>query len=172
MIHESAWYLTLLAIALIALTIGRISATADTPSTAGTASSAYRWRGPLFWALLVLGVVVSVATLIEWPHRAYAAVGPAVKTIKAAGYQWRWKLSEDTVPVGQPVEFHVTAEDVNHGFGIYRDSKLLAQIQAMPGFTNKLRFTFPAPGEYQILCLEYCGVAHHGMMATVRAIQN
>jgi cytochrome c oxidase subunit 2 len=43
--------------------------------------------------------------------------------------------------------------------------QMLAQIQAMPGFTNKVRHRFTEPGKYKILCMEYCGLAHHGMVA-------
>jgi cytochrome c oxidase subunit II len=68
--------------------------------------------------------------------------------------------------VGKAVEFHVTGSDVNHGFGIYDPQlRLVAQTQAMPGYTNVLRHTFTKPGSYKILCLEYCGLAHHTMMA-------
>jgi cytochrome c oxidase subunit 2 len=38
----------------------------------------------------------------------------------------------------------------------------------MPGYVNKLQVRFAEPGEYEILCLEYCGLAHHGMRATVK----
>jgi cytochrome c oxidase subunit 2 len=33
----------------------------------------------------------------------------------------------------------------------------------MPGITNRLVYTFPRPGKYRVLCLEYCGLVHHGM---------
>jgi cytochrome c oxidase subunit 2 len=60
---------------------------------------------------------------------------------------------------------------VNHGFALYDDQlHLLAQIQAMPGFTNKVRHRFTAPGKYKILCMEYCGLAHHGMVADFEVV--
>jgi cytochrome c oxidase subunit II len=33
----------------------------------------------------------------------------------------------------------------------------------MPDYTNRLFYTFNVPGHYYVLCLEYCGVAHHAM---------
>ena len=75
-------------------------------------------------------------------------------------------MSQETVLAGQEVEFQVTSADVNHGFAIYKNkTRLLAQTQAMPGYVNKLRYKFTEPGEYEVLCLEYCGLAHHGMSA-------
>ena len=71
-----------------------------------------------------------------------------------------------TIRAGIPVQFEVTSGDVNHGVGIYdADDHLLTQTQAMPGVTNRLVHTFAQPGRYRILCLEYCGLAHHGMIA-------
>ncbi|MGH8399001.1 MAG: hypothetical protein ACRETA_12285, partial [Gammaproteobacteria bacterium] len=77
-----------------------------------------------------------------------------------------------TLPYGEPVEFRVTAADVNHGFAIYDNlGVLLAQTQAMPGYVNRLYFRFPKPGTYHILCLEYCGVGHLIMHANIEVIQ-
>jgi cytochrome c oxidase subunit 2 len=60
----------------------------------------------------------------------------------------------------------VTSRDVNHGFGIYDASlKLLTQIQAMPGYVNKVHYTFTRPGKYRVMCMEYCGLIHHDMIA-------
>jgi len=46
----------------------------------------------------------------------------------------------------------------------------VAQTQAMPGYTNVLRHTFKDPGNYKILCLEYCGLVHHGMMSELTVV--
>ncbi len=130
------------------------------------APKAYRIRARLFWLAMLAGTVIAVATLAPWPHDAQASEVNRHIDVKAR--QWSWELSDTEVKVGEVIEFRVTAEDVNHGFGLYdADKKLLAQIQAMPGFTNKVRYRFERPGKYEILCLEYCGVAHHGMTAVI-----
>jgi cytochrome c oxidase subunit 2 len=78
---------------------------------------------------------------------------------------WYWQLHPAQVESGRPVLFNVTSADVNHGLGIYdQDLRLLTQTQAMPGYVNKLAYTFTQPGIYRLMCLEYCGLAHHGMM--------
>ncbi|HCY42855.1 MAG TPA: hypothetical protein DHV48_16155 [Prolixibacteraceae bacterium] len=72
------------------------------------------------------------------------------------------------LPANQLIEFRVTSLDVNHGFAIYDQSNnLIAQTQAMPGYVNRLRWKFKEPGNYNILCLEYCGMAHQVMRATL-----
>ena len=75
-------------------------------------------------------------------------------------------MSESQAKVGENVVFNVTAIDVTHGLGIYDpDMRLITQTQAMPGYTNSLAVTFDAPGTYKLLCMEYCGLAHHGMVS-------
>jgi cytochrome c oxidase subunit 2 len=46
--------------------------------------------------------------------------------------------------------------------------RIVAQTQAMPGYTNVLRYTFTEAGTYRVLCLEYCGAAHHVMAADIK----
>lgn len=80
-------------------------------------------------------------------------------------------VRELELPAGATVEFRVTSLDVNHNFALYGpERRLLAQTQAMPGYVNRLRVHLLTPGQYQVLCLEYCGAAHHLMRSqlTVR----
>lgn len=137
-----------------------------TNSLQEVAAPAYRLRGRLFAASLAAGALIAIVTLTPWPHDARADAVSRSVSVKAR--QWAWELSDDRARVGETVEFVVESVDVNHGFALYDpDKKLVAQIQAMPGFVNKVRHRFDAPGTYQILCLEYCGVAHHGMVADI-----
>lgn len=77
------------------------------------------------------------------------------------------------IPSGELVEFRVTSLDVNHGFGIYSPSgQLLAQVQAMPGYVNRLRLRLQEPGTYRALCLELCGMGHHGMRGSFVVVPN
>lgn len=92
--------------------------------------------------------------------------GGDYQNVTVDSHQWYWIMTPSTVKAGQPVEFQVSSADVNHGFGIYDEKlTLVAQTQAMPGYTNKLIHTFDKPGKYKILCLEYCGLAHHAMIS-------
>lgn len=77
---------------------------------------------------------------------------------------WQWTLSRSSFPAGTTVEFDVTSRDVNHGFGIYGpQGTLVAQVQAMPGITNRLVVHLARPGQYLVRCLEFCGIPHIGM---------
>lgn len=120
-------------------------------------------RTGLIWAMTIAGVIVSVASLREWPH-ALASTGDALE-VNVSGGQWWWDIDTTEVPAGKPVNFNVTTEDVTHGMGIYDSSlTLLTQVQAIPGYTTQITYTFEEPGSYQVLCMEFCGVAHHDMV--------
>lgn len=78
-------------------------------------------------------------------------------------------VEQPVLTTGALVEFRVTSLDVTHGFGIYDPSgRLLAQTQAMPGYVNRLRYRFEQPGTYPVLCMEFCGMAHHAMRGTLK----
>jgi cytochrome c oxidase subunit 2 len=121
------------------------------------------YRSGLFWGLVVLGIVAAVATLRPWPYDVSAA--DDAMTVTATGSQWSWEIVPQEVPVGRTVVFKVTSNDVNHGFGVYDpEGTMVFQTQAMPGYVNQVRYTFTKPGQYRVLCMEYCGLVHHDMI--------
>ncbi len=151
----------LITLALMAATlvvILRAVLATDGPPPSDTAP---KMRIRLLWALVGLGVLLSVASLREWPHK---SAGSDAMVVNITSGQWWWETDTTEIPLGQQVEFRVTSEDVNHGLGIYDpDMRLVVQVQAMPTYTNKVVHTFDQPGTYQNLCMEFCGIAHHDM---------
>jgi len=135
-----------------------------------TAPTVRRLRRILFVVFLVTFGAVFAASLRAYPYFRFRSrsLGSPVATVQVQASQWSWDLSKTAVPMGVPVEFAVTSQDVNHGLAIYApDGRLLTQVQAMPGYTNRLVYRFAAPGTYTLRCLEYCGVFHHIMVATL-----
>lgn len=145
-------------------------------------ASANRLRLLFFVSLGVILLIFLVLTLPELPYPVEASTPE--RTVLATGKQYTWSLNEGTaptlenwdsafsptakVPAGSVVEFRVTTLDVNHGFSLYTpDGHLMAQTQAMPGYINRLRVKFDKPGTYTVLCLEFCGMAHHRMRGLV-----
>ena len=155
-----------LAMALVAVAFGLVvkrSGTRDEDYSSITRQG-YLIRRWWMLALCALGVLVSAWTLIPFPLQA-AMVGEP-RAIDVVGKQFSWDLTSSSAQVGEPVVFRVTAADVNHGFALYGpDNQIVAQTQAMPGYVNELNVTFDQAGVYRVLCLEYCGIAHHGMTA-------
>lgn len=160
---------TLAAMALVAYPFWRVASTASQATEQAAAPGVERGRNLLLAGLTVLGLAVAVVTLRPWPHDAAAA--PGTQIVKAVGYQWYWELDKDEVAAGTPVVFEVASADVNHGFGVYdEDGNILFQTQAMPGYVNKVKHVFDRPGTYRVLCMEYCGAAHHDMPAEFRVV--
>lgn len=134
-----------------------------------------RYRGLWFLTLAIILGVLFFFTLPRSPYLLFVPERPE-KIIVVTAQQFAFTLSDESLdrekpptetsggtalPAGAMVEFRVTSRDVNHGFGIYDPAhSLIAQVQAMPGYVNRLRIRFDKPGTYNVLCLEYCGLAH------------
>lgn len=133
-----------------------------------------------FWLsiFLLAGLVISLRLL---PYSRFQ--DPPQQVVTVVAMQWAWKMangttkatpldfaggSEVTVPVNKNVVFKVTSADVNHSFGIYNKAgDLLAQTQAMPQYENDLNYHFSEAGNYYVICIEYCGMAHAFMMGQI-----
>ena len=68
------------------------------------------------------------------------------------------------IPVGAEVEFVMTSKDVTHGFQV-AGTNINAMV--MPGHIQKISHTFNEPGNYLVVCNEYCGIGHHAMSTTI-----
>ncbi len=119
-------------------------------------------RGKLIWGMLIAGIVITTASLWSWPH-AVSDESEAI-VVNATGAQWSWDIDNEELPLGKPVVFNVHTEDVTHGLGVVDETgRLLFQAQAIPGYVNKVEYVFSKAGEYRVICMEYCGLAHHDM---------
>lgn len=64
------------------------------------------------------------------------------------------------VPANSQVTFYITSPDVIHGFHVEGTN---ANTMVVPGEVSKLTVEPNEPGEYGIVCNEYCGSGHHTM---------
>lgn len=79
-------------------------------------------------------------------------------------YTFGYSPNQMEVPAGSTVHFTVTSSDVVHGFEIPGTS---VNMMIVPGEVSHISYTFDKPGEYLILCNEYCGAAHEMMKTTI-----
>lgn len=68
------------------------------------------------------------------------------------------------IPAGSTVHFTMTSKDVVHGFQV-AGTNINAMV--MPGNITKFTQKFKKPGEYLVLCNEYCGAGHQLMSTTI-----
>ncbi|WP_078592509.1 cytochrome c oxidase subunit II [Evansella clarkii] len=68
------------------------------------------------------------------------------------------------IPAGSTVHFTMTSKDVIHGVQI-AGTNMNAMVT--PGHVQRITQTFSEPGEYLMLCNEYCGTGHQFMATTI-----
>lgn len=90
--------------------------------------------------------------------------GPNEYEAVVIGRAWSFQPSEITVPAGAEITFTSTTVDVLHGFNI-EGTRL--NMMLVPGQITRNTYTFREPGEYLLICHEYCGLAHHTMYGRV-----
>ncbi len=77
---------------------------------------------------------------------------------------WLFTPDEIDVPVGADVRFVATSADVIHGFLI---PGTRVNMMLIPGQISEFDYRFTKPGEYLLICQEYCGRLHHTMSGKV-----
>jgi cytochrome c oxidase subunit 2 len=68
------------------------------------------------------------------------------------------------LPVGQPVKVLLRSKDVLHNFTV---AQFRVKMDLVPGMVSYLWLTPTRTGEFEILCEELCGIAHHAMRGRV-----
>lgn len=124
------------------------------------------WPGATIVALLAYGLHAG-HSLIAVPLDE-----PAFR-VEVTGHQFWWEVrypdapggpvydaNEIHIPVGRPVDVHITTADVIHSFWVPR---LGGKLDGIPGITNVLRIEADAPGVYRGQCAEFCGAQHARM---------
>lgn len=110
----------------------------------------------------------------------YSLDDPKDLTIKITGHQWWWEIeyeaepasnivqtaNEIHIPVGQPVKFRLTADDVIHSFWV---PNLSGKKDLIPGHEIILTFQADHAGEFRGQCAEFCGYQHAHMAFTIVA---
>jgi len=118
------------------------------------------------WLVIVVALLAVLLAATVW-FTPYGHSTPAgAQIVRVDAQQFFWRISPTHVRVDRPVAFVTRSQDVNHGFGIFKGHKFIAQIQVVPNTDSTLHHTFHEPGRYTVLCLEFCGVSHHGMVAS------
>lgn len=170
MIQDIVLIITSVLMAVVAITFAYVAFSASdvNPEYSAIQKKSYSIRHKFFWLLTISGVIIFVLTTSDLP---YAATRGDIPTdaveVNIDGIQWAWVMDKTEANTGDTVVFNVSASDVTHGLGVYDPQmNLIGQVQAMPfGYVNKLKLTLDQPGTYKLLCLEYCGLAHHNMIS-------
>ena len=93
--------------------------------------------------------------------------------IHTVGKQWMWyfqhpegqrAINELHVPVGRPVKLTMISQDVIHDFYV---PAFRIKMDVLPNRYTAIWFEATKTGTFELFCIEYCGVAHAGMIGRV-----
>jgi len=123
----------------------------------------------VFLGINIPGIANSAEPVISLEET--EAIEPGVRELGPGRYEvhmtaqvWRFEPSEVRIPVGSTVTFYLYSKDIIHGFKIPNTT---LSLMIIPGQVGKMTYTFTEPGEYPIICHEYCGAGHHNMSGTL-----
>jgi len=74
---------------------------------------------------------------------------------------------EIKLPAGRPVTFRIASADVLHGLHVPMTN---LGTMVLPGYVSTVTTSFPKPGEYPLLCNEYCGMGHDHMWSKITVV--
>lgn len=96
---------------------------------------------------------------------------PGVRELAPGKYEativaqvWAFTPNPVVVPEDSEVTFYVTSRDIQHGFKVIGTN---INMMVLPGQVSTLKAVFDEPGTYNIICHEYCGIAHHTMYGQI-----
>lgn len=144
-------------------------------------------------SLLVIGLLVGIITIDAFFH----GVNPPskVETVDSASLHLSEEFAEDNlgvsvnqngevivrmvagrysffpkhidVPAETQLTFRWVSMDVLHGVHIPMTNM---STMIVPGYVAEVSTQFPSPGEYPLLCNEYCGLGHNHMWSNISVI--
>ncbi len=140
------------------------------------------------WLIVGTGVifpVVVLTMLLAWGLR---MLPPLVSrapegslTVEVVGEQWWWRVryltpdgttvelaNEIRLPVGAPVQFRLSSDNVIHSFWI---PSLGGKMDMIPGRTTYLAVHPTRTGTFAGACAEYCGTSHAYMRFAVQVVE-
>ena len=133
----------------------------------------------ILWGGVIIPVIIltGLLGLSIYSHVSLAAPDePPALQVEVIGHRWWWEVrypeegivsaNEIHIPVGRPVEIHLTSRDVIHSFWV---PQLAGKLDLNPGETNSMWLQANEPGIYRGICAEFCGLQHANMQFLVVA---
>jgi cytochrome c oxidase subunit II len=128
----------------------------------------------IFHAILTHGQQIAVTEGRQQPSEIFAQerfAQPGVRQTGSNQYEvsvvvqsFAFLPTEIRLPEGAETTFYITSRDVIHGYQV-QDTTINFEI--IPGEVAIFNYTFREPGEYRVICNQYCGTGHHNMLGMV-----
>jgi cytochrome c oxidase subunit 2 len=132
----------------------------------------------VFITIVILFVLLIASFMTGRALYSIAATDNSQLTVEITGHQWWWEVKYDNhtpsqivttaneihIPVGRPVLFKLTSQDVIHSFWI---PNLHGKTDLIPGHVTDTWIRADRTGTYRGQCAEFCGHQHAHMAFTV-----
>ncbi|MDD5034058.1 MAG: cupredoxin domain-containing protein [Methylococcaceae bacterium] len=92
------------------------------------------------------------------------ALADGTLLVKLVAGRYGFYPREIEIPAGRKIKFRIASMDVLHGAHIPMTNM---STMIVPGYVAEVTTVFPKPGEYPMLCNEYCGMGHDHMWSKV-----
>jgi cytochrome c oxidase subunit II len=92
---------------------------------------------------------------------------PPGSDVYLMGMMWQWRPIL-RLEAGAEYILHLSSMDINHGFNLYPFN---INFQVVPGYDYGLRIVPSEPGDFRIVCNEFCGVGHHTMVGRIIVVE-
>ncbi|MCD2448957.1 cupredoxin domain-containing protein [Methylicorpusculum oleiharenae] len=88
-------------------------------------------------------------------------------TVRMVAGRYSFYPKHISVPSETKVTFRWVSTDVLHGVHIPMTNM---STMIVPGYVAQVTTSFPKPGEYPVLCNEYCGLGHDHMWSNISVV--
>ncbi|WP_305908006.1 cytochrome C oxidase subunit II [Methylomarinum sp. Ch1-1] len=89
-------------------------------------------------------------------------------SVKMVAGRYSFFPKEISVPAETNITFRWVSIDVLHGVHVPMTNM---STMIVPGFVAELQTSFPKPGDYPMLCNEYCGLGHDHMWGRIDVVE-
>lgn len=134
------------------------------------------WLLEIIWTIIPTLIALSMFWVGWSSYTGLRNVPDDAIEIEVLGQMFSWifiydndKETEDelVVPVNRPIKLNIESLDVLHSFFI---PAFRVKADAVKGLPTYVFFHPKEVGTYNILCTEYCGTDHSGMVATLEVV--
>jgi len=134
------------------------------------------WQLELVWLILPTLIALSMF-VVGWKSYTGLRTVPAGSVqiqVLAQMFSWIFVYANDkesenllVVPEHTPIKLNIESMDVIHSFYL---PAFRVKVDALKHYPTYVWFRTRDPGEYDILCAEYCGLGHSTMLAKLKVV--
>ena len=134
------------------------------------------WQLELLWTVIPTVIALSMFAVGWKSYTGLRTVPAGSMEVQVVAQMFSWifvygndKESENllVVPEPTPIKLNIESLDVIHSFSL---PAFRVKVDAVKGLPTYAWFRSGDPGEFDIMCAEYCGISHANMVAKLKVV--